>query len=609
MIGFEERLRSELEALVPLPSDAGASWEDALRRATLRPTAARRRDVVRYRVALLAAALAALAALAVSPVGGAIVRSFGDFSAWLTGSPGEPASESAQKAFDEANERSWAKFPDSPKLRRLLVTRAAGGTFELFGFRSGDSLCLRLTVKGMPADEKDGTGCTPLAALRAAEAPAVITLIDYSFGREDVRPNNEGLTPARASASFGVVADGVEGVDLTTNHGKVDAQVGSNAFLAVTAHPPLGLRTRELTATTVDGDKLAVPVAEAPFADYGLSAKPGVAPGPTQIERVVEGGTIGWLLHGEPRGKSLTEAGLNDEKLFPPFPGQHRDVRFARVVKPDPKGLRVVVVGLVHFDKSARYPTMPAGDMVCTNTLMPGFGGGGGCSRIDDLFNRGPFSYSLGGNQGGDQYALVSGLASDDVARMELFLAAGEQLAVPLRDNVYAIDVARLKFPIRLVAFNGDDRVIGIWTYAHDPLADPGPRPIEGKQRVTRRVRAADGSLATLRLGPSTAGTTCWQIEFRDGHGSGGCQQKQYRGPALALSVDSAGVVEGTASPSVATVELTLRNGQSMTVEPVQGVVLQSLTPAQADAGGPELAIGLDGSGQEVGRQRFERNR
>jgi len=612
MIELEERLRSELDRLVPLPTDVDASWEDALRRAASRsdtPSAARHALFHRRRVAALALAVAAIAALALTPVGGAIVRSFGDFSAWLTGSPGEPASESAQRAFEEANERSWAKFPDGPKLRRVIVTEAAGGTFELFGFRSGDSLCLRLTVSGIPADEKDGTACTPLEELRAAEAPAVITLVDYTFGREDVPPNDEGLTPARASASFGVVADGVAGVELTTSEGDVEAIIKNNSFLAVTAHPPLGKRTRALTVVNGEGQRLAVPLAESPFGNYGPAAKPGVAPGPTEVERRVDGGTIGWLLRSEPRGRSIEEAGLKGRNLFLLFPQQRRDVRFVRVIKPDPDGLRLVAIGVVHFAKAERYPPWMEGEQVCTFTLTPGQGGGGGCSRMADLFRRGPFSFGVGSGYGGDQRVLVQGLASDDVARMELFLASGERVAVPLRDNVYLVEVARLKFPIRLVAYDSSDRVIGIETFAHDPLADPGPRPVEGKQRVVRRVVAADGSVATLRLGPSTAGTVCWQISFRDGHGTGGCRQKRYRGPALALNVDMSGLLLGTVSQRVVAVELQLRNGERVSIEPLEGVVIHPLTAEEVESGGPELAVGLDENGQEVGRQRFQRLR
>ena len=272
-----------LELYVSPFDEEPQAWADVLRRASTaseaKPLNRRRRRRLLASVALAAAALVALGA---SPVGGAIARGFGDFSAWLTGSPGEPASEEARSAhFDKANKRSWMGFPDGPKLRRLIVTEAAGGTFELFGFRSGDSLCLHLTVEGIPTDVDFATGCTPLEELRRAEAPAVVSVIDLPFGRQDVPPNEDGFIPARAQVVFGVVADGVSGVELTTNRGGVShAIVANNTFLAVTDHPPLGVLTREITVTSEDGDRLAVPFAPAVYAGDEPTAKPGVAPGP-----------------------------------------------------------------------------------------------------------------------------------------------------------------------------------------------------------------------------------------------------------------------------------------------------------------------------------------
>lgn len=84
------------------------------------------------------------------------------------------------------------------------------------------------------------------------------------------------------------------------------------------------------------------------------------------------------------------------------------------------------------------------------------------------------FSLGIGVGHGGDQYAVLDGLASDDVVRMELYLATGERIAVPLRDNVYFVQAPRTRFPVRLVAYDSADRVIGIETFSHDPL---GPRP------------------------------------------------------------------------------------------------------------------------------------
>ncbi|MGI8478502.1 MAG: RNA polymerase sigma factor, partial [Gaiellaceae bacterium] len=248
-------------------------------------------------------------------------RGDGPLEAWLwriivnAANPGEPASESDQRAFDAENERTWARFPDGLQLRRVIVTEAAGGTFELFGFRSGYSLCLRLTVEGIPS-EGASTGCAPLSELRHAEAPALALYLDAGFGHQDVPGTEEGYVPPRASATFGVVADGVSAVALRTSEGPVETIVENNAFLAVTVDPPLGLRTKELTAIGERGERVSVAIAESPFGDYGPQAKPGVAPGPRAVERRVEGGTVGWLVRREPRGQSLTEAGIERDAFF-----------------------------------------------------------------------------------------------------------------------------------------------------------------------------------------------------------------------------------------------------------------------------------------------------
>jgi hypothetical protein len=51
--------------------------------------------------------------------------------------------------------------------------------------------------------------------------------------------------------------------------------------------------------------------------------------------------------------------------------------------------------------------------------------------------------------------------------------------------------------------------------------------------------------------------------------------------------------------------ELQLRSGERLSVEPLKHVVLRALTREAMEDGGPELAIGRDQKGQEVGRQRF----
>lgn len=62
----------------------------------------------------------------------------------------------------------------------------------------------------------------------------------------------------------------------------------------------------------------------------------------------------------------------------------------------------------------------------------------------------------------------------------------------------------------------------------------------------------------------------------------------------------------GTVPSRVATVELRFRNGETPSVEPVQGVVLYPLTREQVASGRPDLAVGFGHGGREVDRQRFE---
>jgi hypothetical protein len=323
---------------------------------------------------------------------------------------------------------------------------------------------------------------------------------------------------------------------------------------------------------------------------------PGVAPGPTKVERKVEGGTIGWLVRRELRGQSLEDAGL-DANQFLLERSPDDEVLLARAITPDPQGHLPFVISLVHFERRAGDPPFaPQGEQVCTLVA-----GGGGCSPIARLFPPGlPFSVGAGSGFGGSQHVVVSGLASDDVERLELFLGSGERMPVPLEDNAFVVEVARLELPARLVAYDAADRVIGIEAHVRDPLADYGPRPVPGKQRIVERVPTAQGE-ATLRLGPSNEGTTCFQIRFGDGRTSSGCMPKGYRGPPLALNFDRSGVVEGTVSPRVVRIELRLEGGRDVWITPVQGVVLHGLEHGAK----PVAAVGYDAGGREVGRQPF----
>jgi hypothetical protein len=133
MIDIEPGIRDELQQRVPLPDRSLADWGDALRRAGVRPRLSRRRLLI---------ALAALGLLL--GVGGALAAALGGFSGWLSGEPGRPAPSSAQRAFDQALGAAWVGLPARPQLRLLLAARVGERHYTLYGFRSGDAVCLRL---------------------------------------------------------------------------------------------------------------------------------------------------------------------------------------------------------------------------------------------------------------------------------------------------------------------------------------------------------------------------------------------------------------------------------------------------------------------------------
>lgn len=149
MTDVEMLIREQLSGLDPLPPALSANWDDVLSRVRQPASAGRERLRARPRrlaFAVVVAAIGFTVASLATPLGAAISRGLGDFSAWIAGSPGTPASPEDQQAFEQENERDWTYFPAGTQLRQLIQTETAGMTFKLFGFRSGDSLCLRLVA-------------------------------------------------------------------------------------------------------------------------------------------------------------------------------------------------------------------------------------------------------------------------------------------------------------------------------------------------------------------------------------------------------------------------------------------------------------------------------
>jgi hypothetical protein len=593
VIDVEPVIEESFARIYPEP-EPRAAWDEVLVRAGTPVRRSRRRRVV---AAVVIAAVVGV--LVATPLGAALVRGLWNFPAWLSGEPGKPAPSAAQRAFEQENARSWTKFPKTPTLRELIRTSADGVDYVLYGFRSGDSLCLRLAVLGAVTGKAEG--CAPLSDLRSRPAPALVIQVDNSFGRipgKEVRIGVDTYSVARASASFGIVADAVRRVELRSDDATRRAVLANNAFLSVATRPKTGARVRKITASVVGGHSYSVPFAQAPFDTRSGWAPAGRLHGPSRVDRVVHGGRIGWLERREPRG----------EPLPPGFPGDLHGVVarrvFGRLIQPDPLDPLRVALTVYRVAKAAPYTFMKPGLVVC-NDLVSGRAVGGGCGSQPQLFSRGPFSFGTMTLFGGDQYDIVDGIASDDVKRMRLFFGDGGIAEIRLRDNVFVIRVSRARYPIRLVAYDAKDRVIGVDSRRPD---GPGPkwtRPDRGASwRVLEQIRDADGNPATLYTKRSLAGTTCWSVRSHGGSGNG-CLPPHWQGPALQLGYVGdfrhTAVFEGRVRADVVRLVLRRRSGAAEVVRPYRGFVLKA-----APHGDPfVVATGYDRSGKRVGRYRI----
>jgi hypothetical protein len=449
VIDVEPLIRDELERLVPLPAPDRADWSDVRRRAGH----ARRR-----RRAVLAAVLAtSIVAVAVSPLGATISRTLGGFSDWLTGTPGKPAPENVQRMFDEANERSGGRFPGEPRLHQLLRLDLDGRRFFLYGFETRQVVCLRVAVRAL-----EGAGpqaaCVSRADLRRSGDLVLPVKANLSVGHIGPVPREADDPPTvpKYLLTFGIAAAEVSRVAVEADTGTTPAVVGNGAFLHVLQPGRRSVWARAISATTHGGRTSIVPISVQASGQRPLAT--GLKPqGPATVEREVHGGTIGWFVRREPRGIPARRAGV----------GRPHDCcrGFARAIYPDPNDFLAMVIGdETLMPRRPHPPFFPRGkDVICFGALTRG-GFGAGCQRLQDLFREQPLALSWGFSGGGQQIWLVQGLAADDVARIEVFLGDGGHWRAPLRHNATVFRIQRAKFPARIVAYDGADRVIAVRT-------------------------------------------------------------------------------------------------------------------------------------------------
>ncbi len=448
MTSSEEKIRNVLVRTVPLPAGAARDWEDVLSRSAVSTKTVRARRLA-YSVVFAAAVAIVLAA---TPLGAVIARGFGDFSGWLSGSAGSPVTGKERSAFANASRHSWIRFPKTASLRRLIVTAESGVRYELFGFRTGDSFCLQVVASR--AATARYTGCVPLSELQAKRAPALPIFVDAPVSDRETHGRHVDFIK-RAGVTFGIVSDGVAGISARTRSHQLNGIVGGDGFLIINYRSAAGARVRSITASDSQGDVAHIPLAHLTSPQDTLSDMNKPLPfGPHRVQRIIKDPTISWIVRREPRGKPV---GSGRFELPWPGPGL---ASFERLIKPDPKGLIKVLVSIRNIRHGRKDKTSLCWSLIVTRVFV------GACNSLDNPFprifgRRLPFWIMSGGGLGGDQYGIAAGLSADGVARMALFLANGERIPVPIRDNVYVVQFPFAACPAVLAAYDREGRVVG----------------------------------------------------------------------------------------------------------------------------------------------------
>ena len=453
MTELEPEICVALDALSPRCGDEGADWEDALRRGAEPGRQARRSRRFRRIAAVVAAVVAVAAGLAASPLGHALLvgRAFDRLTAWIGSSPGEPAPSAEQQAVRQANARSAAPIPSDAELGLLTTGTIDGESFDLLGFRDHDSLCLRLRSSA-------GEG----APIVKAPADCVAQQLLVDLGKplavvEAANPFPRGAKPG-LQALYGLAADGVDAVELTSQGGVHRVPVTNNAFLYLYAGEGPRQENNHLEydsdvpsrATALDAAGRALGSVEIMSLKRGFPAPPSAAalPGPSVVDREIASPHVGWLDLHEERGDAYDwrepdgtkPPGVADPRIFQPNPGT---------------SLRVVVMRSTSSEiTDPKYPTDPS---YCLTNLWP-------LEERPTAFRCASAHRLLGVPLEGetvfdDQFPVFYGLLPDDVVSLDLILKNGVRESVQIVDNVFALQTA-IASPGKLVGYDSEGRVV-----------------------------------------------------------------------------------------------------------------------------------------------------
>lgn len=538
-----------LELLVPPFEDGGGDWDEILATADLRDTSSSgfsRRRAHRRRFMIAAFALAVALLIVVSALAASGLNPFSSFRAWFSGKPGRPASPSAQREFRSVNGQSWNAFPTGTKLRLLLSRNVDGVRYVLYGFRSGNSLCLTLDA-GPRQYNSFRPGCAAASTLAHQRASILPIVADGGVGGSRFAPPPE--------VSFGIVADGVSAVQVHATDGSHLAWVGGDAYLWVEAWPNSGNRVLSLTGTA-RGAKSTVHV---PALNNFLAPAPQAVPrGPSRLQATIAHPTIGWLDRHEPVGLAPSQL-----KTYPQIRRLIAASGFTRFIKPDP--LSNVIVGV-----SAR-------------RLFYRGGLWGGSNP--PYFNRGPLHLFFPPEQPSQGFVTLAGIAADGVAQIKVFLADGQIQAASLKDNVFTALVPR-SAPVRVVAYNRSNRVVGVLTLKQLELPTGPVLPTAASRHLIPilTMHAPNGATTTLSAGPLVNNIRCWRASFSNGATQSACQQQIPAGRQVGMrAIQLIGGVQpvgrdifilARTQPPVERAELRFTNGDTISARPLDGFVI-----------------------------------
>ena len=489
MTGFEKKIQGTLLRTVPFPADEAQDWADVLARSATTPTRTTHTRRLTYSV-VFAAALAIV--LFATPLGAVIARGFGDFSDWLNGKPGQPVSSAEQKTIQREERQharySWATFPKGAELRRLMTVTRDGVEYKLFCYRACNLFCLRLSAPGSLLPH---TGCAPKSELTRRKKPALVLYADAPvYGRREktdritvLRTGQETQPVRESTVTFGIVSDGVTSVRGLSRTNVLDGTVASGSFLVVNTDTKHGVnynqgylpgkyRVRSIVANDAAGDEVKVRVAgvDNEYATGALMA-PLTGPEFRMAKRQISGVRIGWIERREPRGTPLSRLFWLSGTPVPQCEGEWcgaylkaREVVYSRQVAPDPGGVVRIGVSLRRDGDVCSYVSFPrrvrwlsGENCMSKRALSSGSWTEGGTFHIAV-----PGTASI---SDGVQYSMEVGLVDDHVRRMTILLSSGKQIPVPIKDNAYVFEVAHMDYPIRLVAFNSANRVVGVDSY------------------------------------------------------------------------------------------------------------------------------------------------